>query len=276
MDDARQTLLAVASSLGRLQVRMLRLSSQQLVASEGRLARVARNHWTVKDLSPPSEWLVTTPARTSLCGAMSAVALAQVHLLSMIEADGPIDRRQACRVVSHISCGGGWSPISLRLAAHLVVSLASSPLEETHGANLHRLALLPRRKRPVDWESWRSPLRATRIAECHLCSLPETSAQGRKRIITVRIWFIGPARRTLRWSGTCPKRWLLILEHRSHRSEEPPSSNAMVGDRFPTPRSTPIHPEGRHVLPEPTPNRCRRRVLRADLKSCVSLGSPRV
>lgn len=146
MDDARQILLAVASSLGRLQVRMLRLSSQQLVASEGRLARVARNHWTVSDLSPPSEWLETTPARTSLCGAIAAVALAQVHLLSMIEAEGPVDRRQACRVIWHVSCGGGWSPILLRLAAHLGVPLASSPLEEMHGANLHRLAI-PRRQR---------------------------------------------------------------------------------------------------------------------------------
>lgn len=150
MDDARQILLAVASSLGRLQVRMLRLSSQQLVATEGRLARVARNHWTVADLSPPSEWLETTPARTSLCGAIAAVALAQVHLLSMIEADGPIDRRQACRLVSHSSCGGGWSPILLRLAAHLCVSLASSPLEETHGANLQRFAIPPRGKRLVE------------------------------------------------------------------------------------------------------------------------------
>ena len=144
MDDARPILLAVASSLGRLQVRMLRLSSQQLVVSQGRLARVTRSYWTVGDLSPPSEWLEATPPRTALSGAIAAVALAQVHLLSMIEAAEPIDRRQACRVVWHISCGGGWSAILLRLAAHLGVSLADSPLEETHGANLH-LAPIPLR-----------------------------------------------------------------------------------------------------------------------------------
>jgi hypothetical protein len=149
MDDARLILLAIASSLGRLQVRMLRLSNQQLVASKGRLARVPSGHWTVADLSPPSEWLEATPPRTSLGGAIAAVALAQVHLLSMIEAQGPVDRRQACLVIWHISCGGGWSPILLRLAAHLGVSLTASPLEETHGASLHQAAIPQRQKRPV-------------------------------------------------------------------------------------------------------------------------------
>ncbi len=149
MDDVRPILLAVASSLGRLQVRMLRLSSQQLVASQGRLTRVTKSHWTVGDLTPPSEWLEATPPRTSLSGAIAAVALAQVHLLSMIEAEGSIDRRQACRVVWHVSCGGGWSPILLRLAAHLGVSLAASPMEETHGASLHQVTAPRRPKRPM-------------------------------------------------------------------------------------------------------------------------------
>lgn len=149
MDDAHPILLAVASSLGRLQVRMLRLSNRQLVVSHGRLARVTRSHWTVADLSPPSEWLEATPPRTSLGGAIAAVALAQVHLLSMIEAEGPIDRRQACRAVWHISCGGGWSPILLRLAAHLGISLAGAPLEETHGASLYQAAIPRRPKQPV-------------------------------------------------------------------------------------------------------------------------------
>lgn len=144
MDEARTILLAVASSLSRLQVRMLKLSCRQLVPSQGRLTRVTSNHWTVGDLSPPSEWLETTPRRPSLCGAIAAVALAQAHLLSMIEASGPVDRRQACRVMWHVSCGGGWSPILLRLAAHLGVDLAGSHLDETHGLSLYHSAI-PRR-----------------------------------------------------------------------------------------------------------------------------------
>ena len=147
MDEARTILIAVASSLARLQVRMLRLSHRELVVSQGRLTRVSRGHWTVGDLSPPSEWLEATPARTSLSGAVAAVALAQVHLMALIETPGPIDGRQACRVVWHISCGGGWSPILLRLAAHLGVELAGSPLEENHGASLHQAN--PARRGPL-------------------------------------------------------------------------------------------------------------------------------
>lgn len=77
MDEAHMTLLAVTSSLARLRARMLKLSHRQLMAHKGRLRRVARDHWTVGDLAPPSEWPEATPPRTALSGAIAAVSLAQ-------------------------------------------------------------------------------------------------------------------------------------------------------------------------------------------------------
>lgn len=85
----------------------------------------------VGGVSPPSEWLEATPRQTSLSGAIAGVALAQVRLLSMIEA--PARSTGDGLVVWHVSCGGGGSPILLRLAAHLGVSLATSPYKKPMG-----------------------------------------------------------------------------------------------------------------------------------------------
>lgn len=147
MNEPRTLLIAAAASLARLQVRLLQLSMTQRRLPGGNIAKDA--HWAVCDLDPPSEWLDACPPRTSLSGALSAVALALAHLLAMIDAEQPIDPRLACVVLQHVSLGGSrWSSPVSRLAARLNVSLANSPMEETHGVWLHGRPL-PRRQREI-------------------------------------------------------------------------------------------------------------------------------
>jgi hypothetical protein len=163
MDDAHSLILSVASSLGRLQLRLLRLSHRQ-PRSLG-LRAATRPQWSLGDLSPPSEWLATTPPHTVLDGVIAAVSLAQAHLLAMLESPEPIDARRACLVVHHISCSGGWSPIMVAPAGRLGVRLASSPLDEARGASL-RQAPLAATRRSVESRHLSSGRLTARSAPC--------------------------------------------------------------------------------------------------------------
>lgn len=102
-------------------------------------------HWTAGDLQPRSRWLDACAPNTSLSGTISAVALAQAHLLAMIESPAPVDGRRACLVLQHVSGSAGqWSGMVLRLARRLQVALAPTPRGEHHGADVSRFDLPPR------------------------------------------------------------------------------------------------------------------------------------
>lgn len=133
MDDARLTLVTVASSLARLQVRLLKMSAKP----DPHLLRA-------RDIQPPSPWLDATPENVALSGVVHAVALTQAHLLRMVESSAPVDGRRACVVLQHIACGGTqWGSNVLRLAQHLGVTLADIPRDELHGTSLHGATLPP-------------------------------------------------------------------------------------------------------------------------------------
>lgn len=70
-DPAKADLVSVCAALARLQVRLL----------EAQFAP-AKYPRRLRDLRPPSLWLDAAPADTALVGVISAVALAQGHLLS--------------------------------------------------------------------------------------------------------------------------------------------------------------------------------------------------
>lgn len=127
------TLVAVASSLARLQVRLLKLAAQP----DPHLLRTS-------SIEPPSPWLDATPENISLNGIIHAVALTQAHLLRMVESSQPVDRKRACIVLQHIACGGtSWGANVLRLAERYGVQLADIPRDELHGVTLHGAALPP-------------------------------------------------------------------------------------------------------------------------------------
>jgi hypothetical protein len=57
----------------------------------------------------------------------------------MVEADGPIDGKQACLVLQHLTMGAmnsEWGGPVKRLAARLRIDLPSDPRDWTHGASL--------------------------------------------------------------------------------------------------------------------------------------------
>lgn len=144
MDDARATLLAVASSLSRLLIRLHELANAARRRPGGHVTGTAYAHWTVSDLSPGSAWLDAAAPTTAISGVISSVLLAQAHLLAMIEAPGEIDRELAIRVVEHVCHGAYWSARVEALAKRLGVDLPESPSQFHHGASLHQVGL-PRR-----------------------------------------------------------------------------------------------------------------------------------
>ncbi|MDR3445735.1 hypothetical protein [Dyella sp.] len=133
MDEARLILVTVASSLARLQVRMLKL-----------FARPDPHLLRTRDIAPPSPWLDATPENTALSGIIHAVALTQAHLLRMIESSEPVDRKRACLVLQHVACSGTeWGSNVKRMAQHLGVTLADVPRDELHGTSLISAPLSP-------------------------------------------------------------------------------------------------------------------------------------
>ncbi len=146
MDEQRKTLLAITSSLARLQLRLLVLSQSQRISPSGHVTQAHAAQWTLRDLEPPSPWFDVATPKQALSGALQAVALVQIHLLAMIEAPGPIDGLRACRVVEHL-CGNpaAWGSLVERLAHHLGVRLPATPRDLHNGASIHQLEV-PRRQ----------------------------------------------------------------------------------------------------------------------------------
>lgn len=133
MDESRLILVAVAASLARLQVRLLKLAAKP----DPHLIRAA-------DVDPPSPWLDATPPNTSISGVIHAVALAQAHLLRMAESSAPIDGKRACIVLQHVACSGTtWGTMVLRMAGRLGVTLGQVPRDDMHGVSLHGHPLPP-------------------------------------------------------------------------------------------------------------------------------------
>jgi len=144
MDEARTTLLAVASSLSRLLIRLHDLSNSVRRRPGGHVTAAAHAHWTVSDLSPPSAWLDAAAPNTAISGAISSVMLAQAHLLAMIEAPGDVDLKLAIRALEHVCHGAHWSARVEAISKRLGVELPESPSQFHHGASLHQVSL-PRR-----------------------------------------------------------------------------------------------------------------------------------
>jgi hypothetical protein len=144
MDDHRATLIAVVSSLARLQLRLLKLSHTQRERG-GKILSGAAANWNISDLQPPSAWFDAAQPNTALSGAISSVALVQQQLLEIIESRGPVDGIFACRVLEHLCHpSSDWSALVLRFAVHLGVELPLTPRDLHNGSEL-RQHLIERR-----------------------------------------------------------------------------------------------------------------------------------
>lgn len=70
-------------------------------------------------------------------GAIHNVALAQVHLLTMVESPEPIDAYEALRSLQHVQGeSADWGTPTVRFAALLGYTLKASPLAKFHGEML--------------------------------------------------------------------------------------------------------------------------------------------
>lgn len=84
--------------------------------------------WHVGGLDPLPPWLDACAPRVLVSSLVPAIALVQVHLLGVVEADEPIDGREACIVLHHLSQhSSAWSTPVRRLAARLGVELPDDP-----------------------------------------------------------------------------------------------------------------------------------------------------
>lgn len=129
-DEVRWLLVRTAASLARLWARIERAKIQP--------GRIRTETAALRDLNVSETWLATTPDGTAVSGVERAVLLAQGLLLDAAVSPQAIDRRWACLIIQHVSCGATtWSEQTLRLAARLGVTLATTPSAECHGSTLH-------------------------------------------------------------------------------------------------------------------------------------------
>lgn len=141
MDEARALLIATCASLAKLQMRLIAKSYDRRRTGPNTYA-VTDPHWRIEELVPPSPWLDACMPRIGITSVISAIALVQVHLLGMVEAEGQIDGRQACVVLHHLSIHGStWSTPIQRLAGRLGVDLPGEPRELTYMASLQQTPL---------------------------------------------------------------------------------------------------------------------------------------
>lgn len=111
------------------------------------VVRLAKDSdWCLADLDWVSPWLDQVAAAALISNVVPRVALAQAHLLAMLDADA-IDPRRACLAVHHICGGGQWSGMVLRMARQLGVTLAETPFSELHGPLRLEMEPLPKRRR---------------------------------------------------------------------------------------------------------------------------------
>lgn len=144
MDEARATLIAAVSSLSRLLIRLHTLDCSPKVLPNRTVLASHAAHWTVKDLEPRSAWFDAAPPNMAISGAISAVTLAQAHLLALIEAPGEVDRKLAIRALEHVCHGAYWGTQVGTIARRLGIDLPDSPSQFHHGASLNQVRL-PRR-----------------------------------------------------------------------------------------------------------------------------------
>jgi hypothetical protein len=128
-DEVRWLMVRTAASLGRLWTRLERFCAQP--------GRPARHHIVARDIQPREPWLASVPGNVGMTGVIHAVMLAQSLLIDdAVSRDSP-DRRRACLIVQHVSCGAtDWSEYTLRTARKLGVTLADTVWKETFGTTL--------------------------------------------------------------------------------------------------------------------------------------------
>ena len=127
MDDAKALVVTVCTGLARLQLRLLAAS----------YAPGPLHHKTIQNLKPASPWLDRANPTCALAGVIHHVALAQAHLLAMVDSPEPIDAYEALRALQHVQGDSPhWGAPTIRFAALLGYTLKESPLAEFHGQAL--------------------------------------------------------------------------------------------------------------------------------------------
>jgi len=140
MDKTRSLLIALCSSLARLQIRLVKLSNSQRIIPNGRVYAAHDAFWKVEDLARPSAWFEESSTRP-LSAAIAAVALAQAHILAMITREGEITARDVMAVVHSVPDHTSWTPLERRIAEELQYELPDSPQQLFRGVHIHNWAL---------------------------------------------------------------------------------------------------------------------------------------